>query len=50
MNQFYKIYTKNGYKCIDYQQLKEAIVIISQVIAKENKIIISVVTKTRNQK
>ena len=33
-NQLYKIYTKNGYKCNDYLQLKEATVIVSQVIAK----------------
>ena len=39
-NQPYKIYTKNGYKSNDYLQLKEATVLVSQVIAKEKKIII----------
>ena len=39
-NQLYKIYTKNGYKHNDYLQLKEATVLVSQVIAKEKKIII----------
>ena len=33
-NQLYKIYTKNGYNCNDYLQLKEATVLVSQVITK----------------
>ena len=36
-NQLYKIYTKNGYKCNDYLQLKEATVLVSQVIAKRKE-------------
>ena len=32
-NQVYKIYTKNGYKHNDYLQLKEAAVLVSQLIA-----------------
>ena len=36
-NQLYKIYTKNGYKCNDYLQLKEATVLVSLVIAKRKE-------------
>ena len=36
-NQLYKIYTKNGYKCNDYLQLKEVTVLVSQVIAKRKE-------------
>ena len=36
-NQLYKIYTKNGYKHNDYLQLKEATVLVSQVIAKRKE-------------
>ena len=36
-NQLYKIYTKNGYKCNDYLRLKEATVLISQVIIKRKE-------------
>ena len=36
-NQLYKIYTKNGYKGNDYLQLKEATVLVSQVIAKRKE-------------
>ena len=33
-NQLYKIYAKNGYKCNDYLQLKEATALVSEVITK----------------
>ena len=36
-NQLYKIYTKNCYKCNDYLRLKEATVLVSQVIAKRKE-------------
>ena len=36
-NQLHKIYTKNGYKYNDYVQLKEATVLVSQVIAKRKE-------------
>ena len=36
-NQLYKIYTKNGYKYNDYLKLKEATVLVSQVIAKRKE-------------
>ena len=36
-NQLYKIYNKNGYKHNDYLQLKEATVLVSQVIAKRKE-------------
>ena len=36
-NQLYKIYIKNDYKCNDYLRLKEATVLVSQVIAKRKK-------------
>ena len=36
-NQLYKIYTKNGYKCNDYLRLKEATVLVSQIIAKRKE-------------
>ena len=36
-NQLYKIYTQNGYKYNDYLKLKEATVLVSQVIAKRNE-------------
>ena len=32
-NQLYKTYTRNDYKCNDYLRLKEATVLVSQVIA-----------------
>ena len=36
-NQLYKIYTKNGYKCNDYLRLKEATVLVSQVVTKRKE-------------
>ena len=36
-NQLYKIYTKNGYNYNDYLWLKEATVLVSQVIAKRKE-------------
>ena len=36
-NKLYKIYTKNGYKCNDSLQLKEAAVLVSQVVAKRKE-------------
>ena len=36
-NQLYKIYTQNGYKYNDYLKLKEATVLVSQVIAKRKE-------------
>ena len=36
-DQLYKIYTKNRHKYDDYLQLKEATVLVSQVIAKRKK-------------
>ena len=36
-NQLYKVYTKNGSKYNDYLQLKEAAVLVSQVIAKRKE-------------
>ena len=37
-NELYKIYTKNGYEYNDYLQLKEATVLVSQVIAKKRRL------------
>ena len=36
-NQHSKIYTKNGYRCNDHPQLKEAPVLVSQIIAKRKE-------------
>ena len=36
-NQLYKIYTKNGYRYNDYLQLKEATVLVSQVIVQRKE-------------
>ena len=37
-NELYTIYTKNGYEYNDYLQLKEATVLVSQVIAKKRRL------------
>ena len=36
-NQLYKLYTKNVYKCNDYLRIKEAAVLVFQVIAKRKE-------------
>ena len=36
-NQHSKIYTKSGYRCNDHLQLKEAPVLVSQIIAKRKE-------------
>ena len=36
-NQHSKIYTKNGYRCNDHLQLKEAPVLVSQITAKRKE-------------
>ena len=49
-NQLYKIYTKNGYKYNDYLKLKEATVLVSQVIAKRKEDYNFLASKLNNPK
>ena len=47
-NLLYKIYTKNGYKCNDYVWLKEATVLVPQVIAKVKEDYHNIITSKLN--